>query len=169
MKSNLILSDANILIDLANLNLLEAFTQLNFISYTTDFVLNELNIEQQKLIGLLVQQGKMQIISSDNQDILAIYQLIAKVSGLSVQDCSVWYHFKKINATMLTGDRKLRKEAESDNIVVRGILFVLDELLQQHVLNFDQALYSIKQLQQSNNRLPNDEINRRIAEWSKEN
>ena len=169
MNRDLIISDANILIDLANLNILDAFTQLNFNCHTTDYVLAELNNEQQTLIKQLELDGKMQVISSDSQDIMGILQLVGKSSGLSVQDCSVWHFSKKINAVMQTGDRKLRKEAESDKITVRGILFIFDELLRQELIDFQKAIHTITLLQQTNNRLPADEINKRIDEWGKGN
>ena len=111
------------------------------------------------------KDGKIQILTSDSNDILEIAKLTAKSSGLSVQDCSVWYFCMKFNALMLTGDKKLRKEAESNNIKVRGILFIFDELLLQKILNFDQAISALEQLKSINNRLPFDEINIRLIEW----
>jgi predicted nucleic acid-binding protein len=86
MNLSLIISDANILIDLANLKLLDVFAQLNFNSCVTDFVLEELNEEQQVKVKELEKDGKIQILTSDSNDILEIAKLTAKSSGLSVHN-----------------------------------------------------------------------------------
>ena len=169
MNLSIVISDANILIDLANLSLLNVFTSLNCNCYTTDFVFEELNSEQQAIVKQLEKSGKLQIATSHKQDIIEIAQLIEKSSGLSVQDCSVWHFSKKLNALMLTGDRKLRKEAEADNVIVRGVLYIFDELLRQQIIPLQEAIKSLEQLKQNNKRLPSDEIHKRLIEWKKGN
>lgn len=48
-----VINDANILIDIVKLELLLQFSKLNFEMYTTDFVVEELNLEQKKPINQL--------------------------------------------------------------------------------------------------------------------
>lgn len=47
---NLLINDANILIDIVKLDIVEAFLSLNFDLHTTDFVFAELNADQQESI-----------------------------------------------------------------------------------------------------------------------
>lgn len=71
-----------------------------------------------------------------------------------------------MKGTLLTGDRKLRNQVLKDNIEVRGILFVLDELLRQQLLSFELAIQKINLLYQLNNRLPQREKTARLNLWN---
>ena len=68
---------------------------------------------------------------------------------------------------MLTGDRQLRKYAEASKVVVRGILFIFDELVANTVLTPIEAATKLRELLTINSRLPKSEIERRITNWSK--
>lgn len=47
----LLINDANILIDIVKLDLVNAFLSLDFDLHTTDFVFAELNVQQQESIA----------------------------------------------------------------------------------------------------------------------
>ena len=161
-----VINDANILIDLVKLELLEEFSSLNFELYTTDFVLEELNLDHNKAIQLLVSAEKIRIITTENiEDIQGINTLLETSSGLSFEDCSVWYYSKKMNCTLMTGDGKLRKTARKDGIEVRGIIYIIDQMLIQNHLNFEQAIEKIESLYSLNNRLPKQELTKRLELW----
>ncbi len=85
----------------------------------------------------------------------------------SLEDCSVWYYSKKLSGVLLTGNGKLRKQARKDNLEVRGIIFLFDELLKRELITFEVAIEKIKQLRLLNNRLPKKEIENRIDRWNK--
>ncbi len=69
---------------------------------------------------------------------------------------------------MLTGDRRLRKYAESQDIEVHGILFLFDEMVRFGVVSSDIAAAKLEQLMQLNARLPKTEISHRIGLWRRE-
>lgn len=48
----IVINDANILIDLAKLDLLDKFSNLSFDLHTTDFVYEELNEEQKSPVSI---------------------------------------------------------------------------------------------------------------------
>jgi predicted nucleic acid-binding protein len=165
----IVINDANILIDLAKLNLLDLFSKLPFDLYTTDFVYEELNEEQKSSVSVLHKKGYLKIIETEEiLDFQSITELLESSSGLSFEDCSVWYYSKKLSGTLLTGDGKLRKQVSKQGIEVRGIIYVLDELLKQNLIDFPNAVKKIKQLLQLNNRLPKKEIDKRIENWNEE-
>ena len=165
----IVINDANILIDLAKLDLLDVFSKLPFDLYTTDFVYEELNAEQKSPVSVLHEKGYLKIIETEEiLDFQSITGLLESSSGLSFEDCSVWYYSKKLSGTLLTGDGKLRKQVSKQGIEVRGIIYVLDELLKQNLIDFPNAVKKIKQLFQLNNRLPKKEIDKRIELWSEE-
>jgi len=165
----IVINDANILIDLAKLDLLDVFSKLPFDLYTTDFVYEELNEEQKSPVSVLHKKGYLKIIETEEiLDFQSITELLESSSGLSFEDCSVWYYSKKLSGTLLTGDGKLRKQVSKQGIEVRGIIYVLDELLKQNLIDFSNAVKKIKQLFQLNNRLPKKEIDKRIEHWNEE-
>lgn len=163
----IVINDANILIDLVKLELIEAFSKLDFEMHTTDFVLEELNEEQKTPILKLDNAKKLNVIeTTDIKDFQGITEILTKSTGLSFEDCFVWYYSKKMGGTLLTGDGKLRKQASKDNIEVRGIIYIFDVLLSQHLISFQEAVEKIKQLILLNNRLPIKEIEKRIELWN---
>lgn len=79
------LNDANILIDLVDLDCVEAFFQLNVELCTTDFVLEELEEFQKDLF----RDDRLRICTSDSDAIATISDLMEANPGLSFEDCSV--------------------------------------------------------------------------------
>jgi predicted nucleic acid-binding protein len=162
-----VINDANILIDLVKLDLLDVFAKLNFELHTTDFVFEELNEEQKSPVSTLHRNGFLNIIeTSDINDFQEINNLLNTSSGLSFEDCTVWHYSVKLSGTLLSGDGKLRKQVRKSGIEVRGIIYVFDELLKQDLITFSRAIEKIKQLQLLNNRLPKSEIEKRIEFWA---
>jgi predicted nucleic acid-binding protein len=165
----IVINDANILIDLVKLELINAFSKLDFDLHTTDFILDELNDEQRTPIVNLNSGKKLTVIETiETTDFQGITTILEKSTGLSFEDCSVWYYSKKMSGILLTGDRKLRKQASKDNIEVRGIIYLFDVLLNQNLISFQEAVEKIKQLMLLNNRLPKKEIDKRIELWNDE-
>lgn len=162
----IVINDANILIDLVKLELIDAFSKLDFDLHTTDFVLDELNDEQRTPIVNLNNGKKLTVIETiETTDFQGITTILEKSTGLSFEDCSVWYYSKKLEGALLTGDGKLRKEVSKDGIEVRGIIYLFDELLRQELLTFELAIYKMEDLKILNNRLPQKEIAKRIECW----
>ena len=79
----------------------------------------------------------------------------------------MWYYAKKNSYTLLTGDRKLRNASLIDGVEVHGIIYVIDQLVEEGILAKRIAISKLKQLGTSNPRLPKDEIEQRIRLWEK--
>jgi rRNA-processing protein FCF1 len=161
-----VINDANILIDLVELDLLETFSQLDFELYTTDFVVNEINNYQKKAIQKLNTNQQLAILeTTEVSDYQAIQQLLDTNNGLSFEDCSVWHYSQKLKGILLTGDGKLRKQALKSGLEVRGIIYIFDELVKAQLLSYLDAANKMESLVQLNNRLPKKEIEKRIKAW----
>jgi len=161
-----VINDANILIDLVKLDLMNQFIDLNFEIHTTDFVVAELNDEQHKIITKMSDNSNLNIITSTEiEDFESMFALQNNNPGLSIEDCSVWHYGEKLSATILTGDRKLVNCARDSGLEVRGIIYIFDQLLKQGKLDYQQAIIKIKKLYQINQRLPIVEIDKRIRLW----
>lgn len=162
----ILVNDANILIDLATLQLLEMFSELNYDLQTTDFVLDELHPHQRDQVDALINDESFTIIeTTDDHDLIGIGDLLGNSTGLSFVDCSVWYYTSKFDGILLSGDGRLRRQASAAGIEVKGILFVFDQLLLNGLINFATAIEKIKILYNINPRLPVAERDRRLIAW----
>ena len=161
-----VINDANILIDLVKIDLMNQFVQLDMELKTTDFVFEELNEEQKNIITLYINVGEIEIITTEKvEDFAGISSILDHASGLSFEDCSVWYYANKFKGILLSGDGRLRKLAIANGIEVRGILFVLDQLLLKDWITFELAIEKIELLYKINSRLPISSKNERISHW----
>ena len=162
----IIVNDTNILIDLADLDLLENLTELNFELHTNDFVISEIEKpEQLEKINKIIKSGKLTVATTNADEYSDIAKLQTK--NLSFEDCSVWYYTKKVNGILLTGDGNLRKSATIAGLEVRGILFVFDKLVENKIIDNQTAIEKLEILEQKNPRLPKNEIEKRKKEWAK--
>ena len=120
----IIVNDTNIFIDLHSIGLLDALCQLPYDVRTVDFVIDEItDPSQSAALSVLITDGKIRVESFNADELQEIIEEHSNVPGnISITDCSVCYYARKNSATMLTGDRQLRKYAEASKVVVRGIL-----------------------------------------------
>ncbi len=158
------ISDANILIDLIQLDLLAVFFSLNFDFQTTDFIVNELYPTQQQALQPFRNSGKLKVNTFSPIEMAAISTL--QRSNLSFADCSGLYVAKKESAWLLTGDGNLRKTAETESITVKGILFILDAIVVANLLLPSEATNKLNELKNINNRLPAEACNQLLAKWA---
>ncbi len=158
----IVVNDANILIDLISIDLINAFLKLDFEFHTNDLIINEVREHQQLLIEI-IESNKLIVSETKAENFTDIIALMTK--NLSFEDCSIWYYTKKVRGILLTGDSKLRKSVENDHIEVRGILFVFDMLVENRIITEIKAIEKLNELMAINNRLPRQEIHKRLLLW----
>ncbi|MDE6444282.1 MAG: type II toxin-antitoxin system VapC family toxin [Muribaculaceae bacterium] len=165
----IIVNDTNIFIDLHSIGLLEALCELPYDVRTVDFVIAEItDPEQSEALSALATERKIRIESFDAEELGEIITEHSSVPGnISIPDCSVCYYARKHTATLLTGDRQLRRYAEASKVSVRGVLFLFDELVANNIIPSHQAAAKLLELVAINVRLPKAEIEKRINNWSK--
>ena len=146
IEEKLIISDTNIFIDLISINVLDKLFLLPCDIYTTDFVVNEIKWPNQRA------KIDKHIITKDLEEVSFGFDELIKISELhsnsstSMTDCSVWYLAKETGGRLLTGDGKLKKAAEFDNVKVSGILYIIDNLVEYGVLDKMSAATLLNQL-----------------------
>ena len=167
ITEKIVISDTNILLDLLSQNILEDFFSLPCEICTTDFVIDEIvQPDQQKIIDSFVKSKKLEVVQFSSSEFSNITNLfVMNPNNASLTDCSVWYYAKQTNGRLLTGDGKLRKAAENDNIKVSGILYVFDNLIEYGILSEKDAADLLENLMKINLRLPKDECEKRILKW----
>ena len=162
----IVVNDTNIFIDLIHTELIDLFFQLPFEVHTTDFVIGEIEEEEQeRIVQKLIEDEKLFVARLNHGELEEIMILQSEIIQLSVPDCSVWFYSKKNNYTLITGDGLLRKTAVKDGVEVRGILFILDELIRLNFMNSQLAAAKLELLLQIGSRLPKNECEERIKEW----
>lgn len=160
-----VVNDANILIDLIKLKLVDSFFNINWKFHSTGFIIEELWNEQQQLLNLYIDNGKLIIIYDFNlEDIVAIRYQKPKLSDA---DCSALHCAQKLNASLITSDNVMRKCAKELNVEVHGHLWVLDELVKHNYIDTVTAINKLKELNDINPKLklPQKECDAMIKKW----
>lgn len=169
----IVVSDTNIFIDLISVDLLTDFFKLPWEIHTTDMIIHELLIaEQQEAIRVFEEEGRLLVKKHSSKEMVELAGMrleASKTSNASIQDCSVWKLAKDMGCSLLTGDGKLRKIVQKDEVEVHGILYLFDKLLEHDIIDSGTAIERMEALKNINTRLPKDEIDKRIHSWKTEN
>lgn len=166
MKLRIVITDANILIDLIKLDLSKILFQSGIFEFkTSDLVFNEIYPEQKEMLSSVIKSKHLEVCESDEADLIEIYKLKVKKEGLTIQDCSVWYYATKFEGILLTGDKQLRVCSRQSGIEVRGILFLFDQMVEHKLITLNEAIEKLNHLSKINHRLPKKEIDKRLKEW----
>ncbi len=164
----IIINDANILIDLVELQLLPNFFALEFDFYTTSLIFEELEDDQQFTLKTYVDSGKLFVHEMTNGQITEINNIQKTKPALSLQDCSAFYQAQIESGILITSDNTLRKFAKAQNQEVHGHLWVFDKMVESETISGELAINKLNELCQVINRnlgLPQHEIEKRIQQW----
>lgn len=163
----LVVSDTNIFIDLIRMGLLGDFFLLPFEITTVDFVIRELKkAGQQDAVMAFEARKRLTIIKFSAEEIEDIARLKQSSHGkVSLQDCSIWFCAKKHSACILTNDMALTKNARADRIEVHGLLFVLDQFVQNGILPPELVADKLEKLAGENKWLPEKIVEGLILKW----
>jgi len=163
-----VVNDANLLIDLIKLELLDAFFQLNWHFHTTEIIFEtELYPEQQAQLQPYVDCHKLIVHPLSAQDLVSVTTLQRMRPQLSDKDCSAFVFAERLSAYLLTSDNALRKFALQSNLRVHGHLWVFDALVTDECLAPTDAILKLQQLEYINPKLklPRNEIELRKTRW----
>ncbi len=146
----LLISDANILIDMEEGGLLEVMFQLPFDFAMPDILFfEELEEEHAHLpdLGLALKE-----VSSESMNYAM--QLTGTYTQASRNDCFALALAKQEQCPLLTGDMALRKAAEKEAAIVKGTIWLVSQLVVHQKINTEQAREAYRQMQDSGRRLP---------------
>ncbi|MBQ8423034.1 MAG: hypothetical protein IJY36_02070 [Coprobacter sp.] len=161
--------DTNIFIDLIEIKLLDEFFALPWEIHTTDMIIHELNVANQKKRVVDYQtRGVLRVKGYDMNEMLTLtkfYSLQRETTKASIQDCSVLLYTMEKGYTLLTGGIKLEEVATNAGIDVHNIIYIIDKLVHMRLLSKETAAYKLEELILLNPRLPMSEIERRVKLW----
>ncbi len=155
------ISDTNIWIDFRNAGLVEHMFRLPFTLCCTDFVMHELeDFPHDELLarGLVVE-------SFDEGGVQKLLGLKVEHNNSSLADVSCYLLAKTTGRPLLTGDGKLRRQAIRDGLQVHGALWLLDLMVEHHVLNAFDAATALEHMLNGGARLPASECQTRLLGW----
>lgn len=166
-KKEIVIKDACILFDLVDLNLLEDFFQLAVSAFTTPQVIGEITDETQwKEVSKYINNGNIQIDADGEFEVIAA--LYDEHPGLSIPDSSVLELAIRKEAIIYSSDGSLRKISTRKNLIVRGILWIIEEMCTKGILSKKQALEKLKLYTEINQRAaPKNEIEKLISKLLK--
>ena len=159
--------DACVLIDLANGGLLDAWFQLGIETFTTDLVIRQVKTDEQwQAVSAFVEAGLLQVETLSGEQIERMGQTLTGLR-IGVEDQSALFLAIERQAVLLTGDRRLRIEAGKHNVDVRGLLWILDELVARRVVPPALAALRLQSMREKGARLPGDECEERLRQWTR--
>lgn len=170
MKSGrVVIQDASILIDLVNGGVLGAWFRLGITTVVTDFVLGEVQDGPQwAQIEPMVDAGMLEVASVPDADAVQWYsemQEISQAQGVSIADASTYLYAIKHRVPLITGDGKLRAISLRAGLEVRGILWILDELVAATLVNGKAAANALCAILDAGAWLPQEECEQRLQAW----
>lgn len=162
----LTITDANIFIDLFELELTSFLFQLNLTVHTTREVLLECDPENLTKLEEYAQNELLKIhILSD-----LIWEEMETLNfnkGLSDPDRSILYVAFEKKGMVLTGDNLVRKWCVRNNLEVHGILWVLNEFAENELIDFETAILKLEYLMKVNSWLPMKACEELLENWQK--
>ena len=128
--------------------------------------MSELDPPLQTCIKKFVEIGKLKIREISITEIETFKDLPVQTKKLSINDLSLYFYaFELKECMVLTGDNRLRKEAEKIGFEVHGILWVFEELVHYNILEKQIAVQKIEELMKVNLWLPVRECEKLIEVW----
>lgn len=146
----LLISDANILIDLEEGELLAQLFTLPYRFTVPDILyFDELETQHAHLLGMGLELAEL------NPATMAYaFELVGRVRGPSRNDCFALALAKQEKCPLLSGDEALRKAAQNEAVEVKGTIWVVEELIRSGVITAHRAREAYDRMRANARRLP---------------
>ncbi|PAV24433.1 nucleotide-binding protein [Tamilnaduibacter salinus] len=161
MPQAVLISDTNIWIDLHRADLLEAVFELPYQFVTTEFVFAELRVPA----GTNLEQMGLQVMPLDGEAMSELLRLRQTLNNSSLADVSCYYIAQVEGWPLLTNDGAVRKAGEQAKLDVRGVLWVLDQLYEEHILCGPDLAKALQMMLDQGAWLPSEACETRMARW----
>jgi predicted nucleic acid-binding protein len=146
----LLISDANILIDLEEGQLVELMFRLPYHFSMPDILFyEELEEEHEHLLKIGLNLSEL-----SSETMQYAMELIPRYAQASRNDCFALALAAKESCPLLTGDKALRKAAENESVMVRGTLWLVEMMVKRQLVTTNQAREAYQQMKTAGRRLP---------------
>ena len=166
---DIVVKDANIIIDLLNIGLSQYCRQMEVEFHITQHVFREIrdDTQRQQMIRMILD-GELKVdefTGVEYENFLDMVGAFDGVNNLSDADCSVIILAQRYNCRLLTSDRKLKRQAEDQGLRVNGLLWITDTMVEQGILTGAEMIPYLERYRETNPRAPQSEINKRIEKY----
>lgn len=163
MSHKLLISDANILIDVMAGGILEEIFSLDYKFAVPDVLFHEELREQHPD---LPDMG-LTILALGEAAIIDTAQLGVRHarSGVSNNDCLAMALARQESCPLLTGDNALRQVSILEEVEVRGTVWLMGELLESGVVDVGRAESAYDAMRTDGSRLPWKEVDAQIKKF----
>lgn len=164
----LLITDTNVFFDLISIGALPEFFSLDIDICTTELVINEIKpSEQRDQIDMFIRANELTVYGFTGDEIDAIMNYETTRTFKGITDKSVLWKADQIKCPLLTGDKKLRKEAEERGVEVHGSIWVIMTLVEKGLIEKSRGIDFLEKLKLVNTSLPFDKIDELIEEYKK--
>lgn len=170
MNRTIVVNDANLLIDLSKLRLVDSLFALDYVFCTVDAVWDELRSDQQEPYLPYIQSARFHIGTIDASDLGAVLAVRQERRQLSFPDCTALVYARLHQAILLTSDKNLRSTARAHHIAVHGHLWLFDAFFTAGILPGFTLIEKLHELRTTVNPrlgLPEEECRIRNEQWNK--
>lgn len=158
--------DLSVWLDLCYAQLLEEFTRLPADILVSDAQLGE--IEKEKGLDLDPYLSRLSSQSYTPSEMTTAQEMVAKYPQLSAPDVLAFLLAERTGATLITGDKNLRKLANSKRVDCHGTLWILDTLLEHETITAEIACLALQSMLAENSFLPRLDVLKRLDKWCPE-
>jgi len=156
----LLISDANILIDIEEGELVKVVFQLPYEFHTPDILFHE---ELEEHHSHLLEEG-LQLSTLTNETMQYAETVITKHSNPSRNDCFALALAYQESCPLLTGDQCLRKAAESEGMEVMGTIWLINQCVTEQLFTIAQAKQAYQKMKDAGRRLPWETAEKELLE-----
>lgn len=157
-----VVTDANIIIDMAAGSLLEEMFRLSGWEFCVPDVLYV--EELQEHYGNLPARG-LRVLAQPAESVDQIAQLRLRYRALSTNDLFALTLARSMGCALLSGDGPLRRAADAEGVEVRGTLWLMHALLGAHLVTVDRAAAAYEAMRIDGSRLPWADAEAQIKRW----
>lgn len=148
----ILISDANVLIDMDAGGLLRTMFQLPYRFQVSDMLFaDELSNHHPELIAY-----GLELTELDGEHMLEAFDLVARYADPSRYDCFSLALAKQQSCPLLTGDKALRSAASKEGVIVKGSIWIVNELVKNDILTKEEAREAYGNMEAAGSRLPWD-------------
>lgn len=159
----LVITDVSVFFDIYHIRALPEFFALDFEVCTTDFVRKEiLQEEQREEFEIYIRSNQLMIIHLTPDEVEEVKAFETKRFFKTLPDKTVLWKAVQLKCTLLTGDKKLRSEAEDNCIEVHGSIWVVQMIVEAKLITAAKGIELLEKLKIVNDGLPKDEIDKLI-------
>ena len=158
----LVVTDANIIIDLAAGGLLEEMFRLPHWEFCVPDTLYVEELADHH--GVLPGLG-LKVVPQPAEVVEYVAQLHLRYRGPSTNDLFALALARTLGCALLSGDRALRAAADAEGVELHGTLWLIEALLSEHLVPVARMAAAYESMRQDGSRLPWDEVQAQMRRW----